>query len=834
VLFTKLNRSKRAVGSIIGAVFILLIIMSGFVFYELVQKNMNDYVSVADSMDKINWHRNNEEISILNVEIMLSGNLNITCKNTGNVESTVIWLGLFNQSTTPEGQWFFLISHQINPSQTVSFTSSFMVTTGQQYIVQLVTKEGNTYDYQLNAETEIPLALNLIAGSPTVYVGNNLTLFLTVTNNNTFTVQNLTVNIAALPSNLTTVLLAPTTLTISTLTPGSSIFFRWIYGATQQGTVTFEATYNKMPPNTLAQANILILEQPTSSDNQGKVTITGTYATTKFPSTQWNLLGGTSYVNGTIPSLSDIDGNMVTFSSYASGGTNTIAHYVNSSSSQVDGTENIGSLSNFFGMQTDPDGNFATLTEGPISNPSSSFGNPSSSGSSYTQISGSGSLGDSFTSGNLSSSVSSISFFGRSATGTISAKALICDSTGLILTNGISNPASITTTAAWWTFTFASPPTINPNTTYWLMIIANGNVRLYYSSLTGGTSKSDSSNNYVSPTAPTDATSGIIQYRIYANTSSANTYRLDFETQWTGVNTNMQRSDLAIYMTSKSGSENMAVDVWNSGAWQNLFSSLSVGWNNASVSSYINSSTFTIRFRDGSPFDLTQDSWSIDSALIQQTSTIDQYTANVEFIGISNTKAWKSLIWNLESSLDASGVNVTIQLYNYTLGSYMESGNVCASFSSIANISNQQSGTLTENSNNLRSVDGTWKVKITAVKDTSVPFNVYVDLVEINPTFQSSGDTLPYGTNQTYIVTAISGTGGPIPYSYFSIYVNGTSITTQNAENQAIANPAWVQLDKDGTYQLKLCATNSGAQTFTIYASVGTTVGQKDVLQEAT
>ena len=270
-----------------------------------------------------------------------------------------------------------------------------------------------------------------------------------------------------------------------------------------------------------------------------------------------------------------------------------------------------------------------------------------------------------------------------------------------------------------------------------------------------------------------------------------------------------------------------------SGTWHNLFTSLSVGWNNISINSYLVSSTFTIRFRDASPSDTTQDSWTIDVALIHQTSQIDQYTTSVEFTGVSNTNIWTSLVWNIISRFDSSGINVIIQFYNYTSEAYMSSGEGYASFLSIFNSDILQSNTLTVNSGDFKNGTGAWKIKITAVKDTSTPFNMYLDWIEIQPTYQSNGDTLSYGALQNYVITSVSADGEPTPYVYVSIYANGTSISLQNtATNASIANPAWVQLDSNGIYMFTLQSTSISQESFVVFASVGTTVGQKNVVQE--
>ena len=64
-------------------------------------------------------------------------------------------------------------------------------------------------------------------------------------------------------------------------------------------------------------------------------------------------------------------------------------------------------------------------------------------------------------------------------------------------------------------------------------------------------------------------------------------------------------------------SENIRVDVWTGSAWQNVFTDLTDGWNNVTISSYLTSATFTIRFKGSTETtDLTQDRWNIDTTLI--------------------------------------------------------------------------------------------------------------------------------------------------------------------------------------------------------------------------
>jgi hypothetical protein len=66
-----------------------------------------------------------------------------------------------------------------------------------------------------------------------------------------------------------------------------------------------------------------------------------------------------------------------------------------------------------------------------------------------------------------------------------------------------------------------------------------------------------------------------------------------------------------------TANEPLSVDVWNGLSWQNVIANLNAGWNNVTVSAYLTSSTFTIRFKGASETaDTTQDNWEIDATLL--------------------------------------------------------------------------------------------------------------------------------------------------------------------------------------------------------------------------
>lgn len=103
-------------------------------------------------------------------------------------------------------------------------------------------------------------------------------------------------------------------------------------------------------------------------------------------------------------------------------------------------------------------------------------------------------------------------------------------------------------------------------------------------------------------------------------------YELDLEVQWTNVGYNKTDEYLCIY-AGMLGSENLKVDIWSGSSWITVISALQPNqWNNVSVSSYLNASTFTIRFEGSNENgDTNKDTWMIDVTLLHVWTTESTY-----------------------------------------------------------------------------------------------------------------------------------------------------------------------------------------------------------------
>jgi hypothetical protein len=238
-------------------------------------------------------------------------------------------------------------------------------------------------------------------------------------------------------------------------------------------------------------------------------------------------------------------------------------------------------------------------------------------------------------------------------------------------------------------------------------------------------------------------------------------YELDLEVQWTNVNYDHVIERLYIY-GGTMGAENIRVDVWTGSEWENLLSDLVSGWNIISVSSYLNSSTFTLRFKGGTETsDTVQDSWDIDAALLLVWTY--EYTLEVEFTGLSNVEDWTQLEWTTNTAWTTGSVNVTLQLYNFTLDGYPTSGDGFVAYTSDSspNVDENRSQTININPTDFRNATGHWKLKIKGTKTGTTRFDLKADWVEFRET--------KIGTLFTFE------NGGPVTSHLVSLWINNST-----------------------------------------------------------
>ena len=287
----------------------------------------------------------------------------------------------------------------------------------------------------------------------------------------------------------------------------------------------------------------------------------------------------------------------------------------------VDSVADVGTHSSFANEQA-TDSTYDTLTEANTVSGTTNLGSTVGSGSSYATLGTNAFQGFLITPAN-SGTIGTVTVYLQASSSSTNAKAIITDASGNILTNGISNATSVTTTAGNFSFTFATPPIVAGSTNYRVLIISAGaSIYMYYNSTTGGTSYSGS-NTYTSPTTPVTESAGTYTWRYAIAVLTNKDYQLMLEEQFTSVAIgSYAKWYLQVATGTFTGGENLLLDYWNGSSWVAISSSLTASTTNIFDVTSIIAATFTIRFRDQTHGDTSQNTWQIDSVFLVGANSV--------------------------------------------------------------------------------------------------------------------------------------------------------------------------------------------------------------------
>jgi len=155
----KFSRDERGIGSLVGAAFLILILLSGFAFYMLSVNVTDEYRESLGTMDQLDLKRKQEKLEFVSVSTTDENKLNITVENTGPYQTHLIWLGVFDETAPPSTQNYYeLNGYYINPAQTETGIGSTEmdneIVEEHQYTIQLITDLGNIVVYSYPPEEE--------------------------------------------------------------------------------------------------------------------------------------------------------------------------------------------------------------------------------------------------------------------------------------------------------------------------------------------------------------------------------------------------------------------------------------------------------------------------------------------------------------------------------------------------------------------------------------------------------------------------------------------------------------------------------------------------------
>jgi len=317
-------------------------------------------------------------------------------------------------------------------------------------------------------------------------------------------------------------------------------------------------------------------------------------------------------------------------------------------------------------------------------------------------------------------------------------KAAIYDNNGGIVasTDQLSIPASAS--ADWQTFTFASPPTLAASTQYVLVVWSqsgDGSVDLRYASGTG-TGRYDSqtygswppsvtfsanSRNYCIYFTYQQTGGALAQAAIY---SSDGYSRLGITEEKTlSATTGSWVTFNFVSSPVLTASTNYVLMVWSSDA-----SNVDIFYNGGTAEYFRGSGTYP-----NWPSYIYDQYFQRAYSIYCTVGVPSEYTCEVEFTGLSNIQSWTQLDWATDSSCTATGVTITVQLYNYQADRYALNGEDGYNSAIIGTSDVMLTQTITSTPANFRDGDGNWKLKFKAVKATSSSFDLKVDLARFSP-----------------------------------------------------------------------------------------------------
>ena len=143
-----IKSKHKAVGSIIGAVFLMLILIMGFSYLLFNFQQINAFNEILIKSGDDDQLRSLEDLNIVSASLLDGDILNLTLRNAGSYQSHVIWLGLLDESQNT--QEYYQLDYTIAPGETITnvVNNSATITSGENRVLQLLTDRGNLYTYQ--------------------------------------------------------------------------------------------------------------------------------------------------------------------------------------------------------------------------------------------------------------------------------------------------------------------------------------------------------------------------------------------------------------------------------------------------------------------------------------------------------------------------------------------------------------------------------------------------------------------------------------------------------------------------------------------------------------
>lgn len=244
-------KSRRALSTVIGAVFAIIALTSTVTYISYSMGILNNFNQSVLTKNQQLTDVNKEKFQISSVTVSNS-KLNITVANTGSLPINLTKIWVQNTTVTDWVNSYTPTNNFVAPGATLTKIGQnipLSIKSDQSYNVKLVTSRGNTQQFNVNSVGSAPLNIQLYAMPSAVVSGFKTQLVMIVTNNGSSVLTNVTPS--ALPSPSGSASCSAGTVSPSsyaTLPPGGTAVFNWDITASMSGLGAVSCTYTLTQP----------------------------------------------------------------------------------------------------------------------------------------------------------------------------------------------------------------------------------------------------------------------------------------------------------------------------------------------------------------------------------------------------------------------------------------------------------------------------------------------------------------------------------------------------------------------------------------------------------
>jgi hypothetical protein len=243
---------KRGLSTVIGAVFIIIIITSGLGFGLWMVQQQDRVTEAILEKTNSNLQKLSEHVSISDVKVV-NDKLNLTVTNSGGSAATLRSLYVVNETASPKEQYRYEINKLVDGRSAVTnigYTNpAFVIQNDKEYSIKVVSRSGHSVSARLTTISEVALPMSLVVIPPTAPPGTNVTILFAVTNN--LTDSHLPVSLSPTLSKVLSCGAGPSCQFTDYVSPspqiitkGATTLFKWVskVDAPDGTTLTFNAS----------------------------------------------------------------------------------------------------------------------------------------------------------------------------------------------------------------------------------------------------------------------------------------------------------------------------------------------------------------------------------------------------------------------------------------------------------------------------------------------------------------------------------------------------------------------------------------------------------------